>query len=223
MGLARDLEIRLKMIAGDDEARSAGIMRMIDDLSAFTAYALPLIETLDRLPRQARWGEWLDQLGALATRALRRPERVLSLLSELAPMTDIGPVSLDEVLLVLSDHLMERTEAPPDQRYGRVFIGPIESVRGLSFHAVFIPGLAEKIFPRKIVEEPILLDAMRRSLSPLLETNEIRLAKERLALALACGAAERQLFLSYTSGSTAAKQASPLAGSTFAAGRGACD
>jgi hypothetical protein len=34
-------------------------------------------------------------------------------------------------------------------------------VRGLSFDAVFVPGLAERMFPRKIVEEPILLDALR--------------------------------------------------------------
>jgi hypothetical protein len=30
--------------------------------------------------------------------------------------------------------------------------------RGLSFEAVFVPGLAEKLFPHKIVEEPILLE-----------------------------------------------------------------
>ena len=34
-------------------------------------------------------------------------------------------------------------------------------MRGLSFDAVFVPGLAERMFPRKIVEEPILLDALR--------------------------------------------------------------
>jgi ATP-dependent helicase/nuclease subunit B len=196
-GLAHDLRIKLQEIAGDDETRAAGIARMIEDLSAFTTYTLPLIDALHRLPRQARWGQWLDELAALASRALHHPERMLSLLCELAPMAEIGPVGLDEILLVLSDHLMERFEGIPDQRYGRVLVGPIESVRGSSFHAVFIPALAEKAFPRKIVEEPILLDETRRALSSLLETNEIRLANERLALALACGAAEQQLFLSY--------------------------
>jgi len=36
-------------------------------------------------------------------------------------------------------------------------VGPVEAARGLSFEAIFAPGLAEKLFPRRIVEEPILL------------------------------------------------------------------
>ena len=76
-------------------------------------------------------------------------------------------------------------------------MGPVEAARGLSFDAVFVPGLAEKLFPRKIVEEPILLDALRAQLGGGLDTNEDRLAQERLALAIAVGAAERRLYFSY--------------------------
>src|SRR5262249_57736506 len=93
--------------------------------------------------------------------------------------------------------LLEVGIPPPGQRYGCIFVGPIEAARGLSFAAVFVPGLAEKLFPRKILEEPILLDAARERLNAGLATNEDRLARERLALALAAGAAERQLYLSY--------------------------
>ena len=57
--------------------------------------------------------------------------------------------------------LLEAAVPPASQRYGKVFVGPIETARGLTFDAVFVPGLAEKMFPRKIVEEPILLDSMR--------------------------------------------------------------
>jgi RecB family exonuclease len=67
----------------------------------------------------------------------------------------------------------------------------------MSFDAVFVPGLAERLFPRKITEDPILLDNLRAELSAGLATNEQRLAKERLALGLAVGAAERRLYLSY--------------------------
>jgi hypothetical protein len=66
-----------------------------------------------------------------------------------------------------------------------VFVGTVEAARGLSFEAVFVPGLAEKLFPHKIVEEPILVDAIRPQLSAGLITNEDRLAQERLALAIA--------------------------------------
>jgi UvrD-like helicase C-terminal domain len=84
--------------------------------------------------------------------------------SELAPMAPVGPVTLTEILIVLEGLLLETAVPPPSQRYGKVFIGPIEAARGLSFDAVLVPGLAEKMFPRKIVEEPILLDAIRTML-----------------------------------------------------------
>jgi hypothetical protein len=71
---------------------------------------------------------------------------------------------------------------PPAQRYGRVFVGLVEAAPGLSFEAIFVPGLAEKLFPGRIVEEPILLDAARDRLNARLVTNEDRLSRERLAL-----------------------------------------
>jgi ATP-dependent helicase/nuclease subunit B len=196
-GLANDLRLKLAEFAEEDEGRAMIVARALEDLNAFAGYALPLIEVLDGLPASAHWGEWLDQLSALATRALRQPDRVLSVLSELAPMASVGPVTLEEVLSVLSDLLLEAAVPPPAQRYGRVFVGPVEAARGLSFEAAFVPGLAEKLFPHRIVEEPMLLDAARERLDAGLATNEDRLARERLALALAAGAAERRLFLSY--------------------------
>jgi ATP-dependent helicase/DNAse subunit B len=78
-----------------------------------------------------------------------------------------------------------------------VFIGPVESTRGLSFDTVFVPGLAERMFPRKITEEPILLDAVREQIGSGLATNPTRLDSERLALALAVGAAENRICFSY--------------------------
>ena len=187
-GLANDLRLKVAELADEDEARAAIVARTLEDLNAFAGYTLPLIELLDGLPASAHWGEWLDQLSALATRALRQPERVLSVLSELAPMASIGPVTLEEVLSVLSDLLLEVAVLPLAQRYGRVFVGPIEAARGLSFEAVFVPGLAEKLFPHRIIEEPILLDAARK---------QLKAGLARLALALAVGAGERQLYLSY--------------------------
>jgi hypothetical protein len=137
------------------------------------------------------------RLGALATRALRQPQRVLSVLSELSPMAAVGPVTLNDVLHVISDLLLEVGVPPPAQRYGAVFVGPVEAARGMSFDAVFVPGLAERLFPRKIVEDPIILDSLRAELNAGLATNEQRLAQERLALGIAVGAAERRLYLSY--------------------------
>jgi RecB family exonuclease len=192
-GLANDLRLRLAEIGEGDEK----LARTLEDLSAFAGYALPLIDELDSLPAAADWGECLDRLGALATRALRQPDRVLAVLAELAPMAPVGLVTLTEILIVLEGLLLETAVPPSAQRYGKVFIGPIEAARGLSFAAVLVPGLAEKMFPRKIVEEPILLDAVREQVGGGLATNANRLEAERFALGLAAGAAGQRICFSY--------------------------
>jgi superfamily I DNA/RNA helicase len=196
-GLANDLRLRLSELGEEDEMQAATLRRTLDDLGAFAGYAIPLIDLLHSLPAAADWGEWLDQLGELATRALKQPDRVLAVLAELAPMAPVGPVTLSEILIVLEGCLLEVAVPPPSQRYGRIFVGPIEAARGLSFEAVFVPGLAEKMFPRRIVEEPILLDVLREQIGSGLVTNQGRLERERLALALAAGAAECGICFSY--------------------------
>ena len=121
--------------------------RTLEDLAAFAVYAIPLIDLLDSLPKSANWGDWLEKLGALATRALKYPDRVLSVLSELAPMGPVGPVALNEVLLVLEPLLLQVAVPPASQRYGKVFVAPIDAARGMSFDAVFVPSLAEEDVP----------------------------------------------------------------------------
>ena len=196
-GLANDLRLRLSELAEEDETQAAMLARTLEDLAAFASYAIPLIDLLDSLPKSANWGEWLDRLSGLATRALKYPERVLSVLAELAPMGSVGPVALNEVLMVLEPLLLQAAVPPASQRYGRVLVAPIDAARGMSFDAVFVPGLAEKMFPRKIVEEPILLDSVREQIGGL-ATNETRVEQERLALALVAGAADQRICFSYS-------------------------
>src|SRR5439155_761858 len=117
------------------------------------------------------------------------PERVLRVLAALRPLDVIGPVALGEVRDVLAAELTTLAEPPPKDRYGRVFVGTIEQARGRSFEIVFLPGLAERIFPQKPREDPILLDALRRDLGAGLATQDERGRRERLLLRLAAGAA----------------------------------
>lgn len=196
-GLANELRLSLSEVADEDQARAASLRRTLDDLDAFKTYALPLIDDLAGLLEATDWRDWLDRLGALASRTLRQPDRVLAVLSELAPLAPVGPVTLRDVLVTLEGMLVEAAVPPAPNRYGKVFVGPIEAARGLSFDTVFVPGIAEKMFPKKIVEEPILLDALREQIDGALATNQTRIDNERLALALAAGAAERHLLLSY--------------------------
>ena len=196
-GLSRELRVRRAALDDADEARIAQLERLMADLANLTAFALPLIERLAALPERATWGEWLEHLEGLTETALRELEGVLARLAELRPMGPVGPVDLDEVRLVLAPHLRDIGVPPPGHRYGAVFVGPIESARGMGFEVVFVPGLAEKLFPPKLVEDPLLLDEQRRALQNGVITGPDRVAAERLALRLAAGAARERLHLSY--------------------------
>ncbi len=205
-GLEQELRLRLTE-AASDEPQSSRVRRFESDLANLDhlrRFALPIIDRLGALPPRATWGEWIDQLETLAPMVLRRPNRVLAVLGELRPMAGVGPVPLAEVQDVLAERLTQLQEEPPPRRYGRVFVGSPEHVRGRTFDVVFVPGLAERIFPQKQRQDPLLLDEHRRTLNGVsravsggLRVLDDRGAEERLLLRLAVGAATQHLYLSY--------------------------
>ncbi len=200
--LAHGIKTALAEVEDKESAETARLARDLADLERLRSFAVPLIRELAALPERALWSEWIDLLGALATRALRKPDRALSVLAELWPMREVGPVELSEVRLVLGRRLADTVVSKAEKRHGRVFVGPIDAARGLAFDLVLVPGLSERIFPQKVSEDPILPDAARRTLADLfphapLETNDDRIEKERLALKIAVGAAKKRVILSY--------------------------
>jgi RecB family exonuclease len=194
-GLSEELALRERDVLDPEDASRLQARRDREALRGLRDYALPLLEDVGALPSMARWGEWLDRLGALASRALRRPARVLSVLAELLPMADVGPVELGEVRIVLEKRLGEVVVPPPDRRFGKVYVASTEEARGLAFDVVFVPGLAEKLFPQRVTEDPILPDRVRTGFG--MPTNADRSAGERLALRIALGAAKERAVISY--------------------------
>ncbi len=196
-GLRAELQTQLRDLERDDETRRAQAVRRIQQLERLEHFALPLIDALSFLPPAATWGVWLEHLTSLAQMAVRSPESVLGVLSELDPMSEVGPASLDEVYDVLSERLGFLRAEPPKRRYGRVFVGCIEEARGRSFDVVFLPGLAEGLFPRRALEDPLLLDEQRIKLAAGLDTQDTRVAGERMLLRSAAAAASQSLVVSY--------------------------
>jgi ATP-dependent helicase/nuclease subunit B len=200
-GLRAELQTQLRDLEDEDDSPRAYVSHRIEQLERLEHFALPLIEVLSSLPSSEKWGVWLDRLAELAQTALRRPESVLSVLSELEPMREVGPASLDEVSDVLSERLGFLRSEPPKRRYGRVFVGSIEEARGRTFDVVFLPGLAEGLFPRRALEDPLLLDEQRLTLAAGLEvgldTQDVRVARERMLLRSAAAAAAESLVVSY--------------------------
>jgi RecB family exonuclease len=198
-GRRKELVLDRDDLRDPDNPIGARIDREIEALDRLREYALPLLAELEKLapPFTATWGTWLDALSALATRALRHPDRVLSVLAELAPMADVGPVDLTEVRLVLERRLTELMVRPGERPFGRVYVASVEEARGLAFDVVFVPGLAERLFPQKVTEDPILPDRERLKLASRLLTNADRSANERLMLRIAVGAAKKKIVLCY--------------------------
>ncbi len=148
-----------------------------------------------RAPRT--WAAWLQEFAALVPRVLRQPARVARVLAEMAPLGAVGPVRLREVRDVLTPRLLTLTHEPRRRRQGQVFIGTPQSARGRTFSVVFVPGMAERIFPQRLREDALLLDARRAALDPALPVTDTRADEERLQLRLAVGAATARLHLSY--------------------------
>jgi ATP-dependent helicase/nuclease subunit B len=199
-GLAADYRLRIETLQRDDpeSPRIEALGRDLVNLEHLRRFALPVIDRLAALPTSAPWREWLPALEAFAPLVLRRPERVMTVLAELRPLGPVGPVSLDEVRDVLLERLAVLGQRPPVARYGRVFVGSIEEVRGRLFDIVFVPGLAERVFPQTLREDPILLDAIRAGVDTGLVRQPERGRRERWLFQLAVSSAHRRLYLSYS-------------------------
>jgi RecB family exonuclease len=200
-----DQEYQGKILAESrDDPESPRVERLQRDrrnLLHLRTFALPIVDELASWPDHGTWGEWLDRFALLAPRVLRSPERVLRVVGELGPMREIGPVSLDEARDVIGERLLLLETEPPKSRYGRVFVGGPQQARGRTFKVVFVPGLAERMFPQKPHEDPMMLDEELRE--PLrmqgkdLQVQQGRGQAERLLLRLAVGSATERLWLSY--------------------------
>jgi hypothetical protein len=198
-GKARELERQKREALLDEggEARLESITHVVEQLEHLRAFALPIIETLASWPAEALWGAWLDRFEALVPRVLRTPSHVLRVLADLRPMAEVGPIDLDEARRVLAERLLLVEADPPARRYGRVFVGTPHQARGRSFTVVFVPGLAERMFPQKPREDALMLDDLRRAVDASLPTQSHRLNAERLLLQIAAGAASGRLYVSY--------------------------
>ena len=198
-GLEHEYDRRVREASSEDPdaSRVRALMRDREQLRALRSFAEPILAEMADWPQSQSWGDWLKSLEQLAPRVITKPERVLRMLRELAPLAATGPVRLREVRDVLTPRLSMLTHEPPRRRHGRVFVGTPGAARGRAFRVVFIPGLAERMFPQKIREDSLLPDDRRAATDPALATQPRRAADERLQLTLGVGAAAERLYVSF--------------------------
>jgi ATP-dependent helicase/nuclease subunit B len=198
-GLAAEYDLKIRELSSDqpDSPRIPHLERERQNLAHLRGFALPLIEAMSAWPKEATWGDWLQRLEAFAPCVLRRPEFVLRVLADLRPMAAVGPVTLVEVRDVLADRLAALEVEPPAHRYGQVFVCSPNQARGRAFRVGFVPGLAERLFPQKLREDPLLLDDLRREIGGGLALQDDRAEHERLLLRLTVGMATERLYVSF--------------------------
>lgn len=215
-GHREQLVLRADAAFKDDPSapRHEALRRQVQWTDELIAFAGDVVGALAEWPASDDWAGWLARLEALAPRVLARPDRLLETLAELRPLAGVADVTLAEVRDVLSDRLTHLSVPAPAHRYGRVFVGTPDHVRARAFDVVCVVGLAERVFPQRPRQDPLLLDADRAGLSPDLATDDARVAAERLQLRLAAGAASSTLVASYASMETA--QARPRVPSFYA-------
>lgn len=194
----RLVAMRQRLSARDGDDPSDGTERKVTALDRLERALVPMLERLDALPERASWGAHLAALELLAQRALRRPELVLAVIAELGPLrSEVIELDLGEVVLALEDRLRNLEERSKARPYGRVLVTTSEGLRGRSRRVVLVPGLAERLFPQPVQEDPLLPDSARARLSSELMVSADRAENERLALRLALGAAREELYVSY--------------------------
>ncbi|MCC6990879.1 MAG: PD-(D/E)XK nuclease family protein [Acidobacteria bacterium] len=198
-GLRHEYDRRWRELADEDRdsPRLRALERDREQLGHLESFALPIVAVIDTWRTPRTWAAWLQEFTALVPRVLRQPARVARVLAEMAPLGAVGPVRLREVRDVLTPRLLTLTHEPPRRRQGQVFIGTPQSARGRTFSVVFVPGMAERIFPQRLREDALLLDARRAALDPALPVTDTRADEERLQLRLAVGAATARVHLSY--------------------------
>jgi ATP-dependent helicase/nuclease subunit B len=162
------------------------------------AFIKKLVALLGALPKEAKWSEYS---GALIT-AFRafggRSESVIRCVEALDELEAFQPrVSFDTFTEYCRKSLEATVDQPEKFQGGGVFVGDVMSARGLSWPLVIVLGMVEKIFPRVIHEDPLLLDDERDHLHDALPLKRRGYDEEPLLFSFAGAMAREKLVLSY--------------------------
>ena len=135
-------------------------------------------------PRCIRGFEETSPRDLVALNQLKRALRSMLSAEELL-------VALDETRVMTRQHFLTELQTavnaasvnPAPRRDGQVLVTTVTDARGLPHKHVFIPGLAEGVFPAPASEDPLYLDSERKALNDrgiLIERQAARMAEDGL-------------------------------------------
>jgi ATP-dependent helicase/DNAse subunit B len=191
----------------DAEEGEEGLKSSAAEAESFRNFLKPFFADLENFPRRSAWRGMVDAAVALLEAYFREGEdrdAVCAALRELEALDALGQdVLVRQFQEILSEALEGKTLPPGRFQGGGVCVSDLMPTRGLSFRAVFIPGVVEKAFPAAVRQDPLLLDSERKRINENLgEQGGIplkgsRLREETLLFSLALNSARERLILSY--------------------------
>jgi len=200
--VSREAEARAEL---NPEAGPPPDPRFIEECRRLRRLHARLAKALDRLPDEASWSTMSETVDGLARRFLaphEERESILEVVGDLAALEAISPrTTLADFVRLLSRELESRGPAEGHFQRGHLFVGDVQTARGLGFRALIVLGLTEQSFPARIRQDPVLLDAERQALNRSagdgrrLPLKAERLKEERILFALAAGAARLDVWI----------------------------
>ncbi|MGH7824219.1 MAG: PD-(D/E)XK nuclease family protein [Candidatus Binatia bacterium] len=209
--LDRDLEFTAPAEDGD-ETRTISIAS--EQVAILWRVFAELHHDLSGLPTEATWSDYVESWQGLLQKYLNlgdpealtvdSPDQMLKktiaeTLNDLSTLDSIhSRPSLSQFVLTLHRCLEAKTVPISDQNIAGVTVLDAMAARGSRFQTLFIVGLNEGLFPRKIREDAFLRDRTRRVLETVLgyKVSEKLAAfdEEKLLFALLIGAADDRLY-----------------------------
>jgi ATP-dependent helicase/nuclease subunit B len=185
--------------AADREALAAALD--VDELLAKIVRAREAIRGL------ASWGDTARRLSELVGELFQESDDRRAAQDEIERLAALdairSPASFDAFARIAETALLGSGRVPGRLGGDGVNVLTLAQARGLTFGAVFIPGLAERSFPTVIRQDPFLNDAERRALNASsggairLSEKSGRLSEEALLFALARESARDECVVSY--------------------------
>lgn len=174
-------------------------------LGRFQQFVHELFGCLGILPQHGRWSDLARGFSNLL-RAILAPtpetERVAAEITGLSRLDVLNEqIDLERFSRAVELTLTSAREHSDRFGKGKIFIGDIMSARGLTFRAVVVPGMVEKMFPSSWRQDPILLDHERQYISEGLGKELVQKSRqfdeERLLFVLTVMAARERILLTY--------------------------
>lgn len=200
-----------KVRAEEEKAPAGEGRRSLDELlqvKLLLDFMRLFFEAVDRFQAVRSWGELTAAAAELVEHFFypgEEREALLQLLKKMRRLDECGGEFMLKPALELLQSALQGAALPRGkfQQEG-VNLIPLSAAAGLSFTALFIPGLAERIIPAPAKPDPLLPETERLALSGKLPLRRHKLELEALRFALAVGGATGKAVLTWPRVSAAA-------------------